>query len=177
MYDDWSMAQLREEIIKRGLVIIIEENPMPTKGDLREVLEKNDEYMQSKQWHTDRGQIALVWSWVDVQTVAELDRGVDALTYEQCLNVLNKVKESHNAEQGVNWDVIRWWIDELYPEAPLSLAERAKALYDSGGQDYVFSFAKAQGITDWRLCTACEIESPIHEGSCLVCGSWVGDPA
>jgi len=38
------------------------------------------------------------------------------LTDEQASKVLEAVRDNFDAEQGINWEVIDYWIDELYPE-------------------------------------------------------------
>ena len=40
----------------------------------------------------------------------------DKLTDEQASKVLEAVRDNFDAEQGINWDTIDYWIDELYPE-------------------------------------------------------------
>ena len=38
------------------------------------------------------------------------------LTREQARDVLRKVGDNHNAELGINWDVLEAWASEMYPE-------------------------------------------------------------
>jgi len=40
----------------------------------------------------------------------------DRLTEEQASKVLEAVRDGFDAEFGINWDTIDYWIDELYPE-------------------------------------------------------------
>lgn len=47
------------------------------------------------------------WHIEDVQSLDE------SLTDEQCIQVLEIVAETHDANLGVNWDVIQCAIDEL----------------------------------------------------------------
>ena len=54
--------------------------------------------------------ISIVWSIEDVQAVRE------DLTDKQAVKVLKALKENHNAEVGINWDVIEVTADDLFPE-------------------------------------------------------------
>ena len=54
-------------------------------------------------------QIAIIWSVEDVQEIRE------DLSDEQAMKVLFIVKQTHDAEQGVHWDTLRYWADELFP--------------------------------------------------------------
>ena len=49
------------------------------------------------------------WHCADVQTVRP------DLTDEQALDVLLTAKHYHDANVGINWDVLKIWADELYP--------------------------------------------------------------
>ena len=54
----------------------------------------------------------------------------------------------------------------------MSIYDECLAIYDEAGQEGVFQFVKRKyPNVEWRECKPCEIESPIHEGACLVCGS------
>lgn len=55
-------------------------------------------------------QIAIIWSMEDVQEVRS------DLSNKQAMEVLQKVKENHDACIGINWDVLRTWAEHLYPE-------------------------------------------------------------
>jgi hypothetical protein len=50
------------------------------------------------------------WYESDVQSVRP------DLTSDQAWAVLRGVKDTHDAEIGINWDVIRFVADTLYPE-------------------------------------------------------------
>lgn len=39
------------------------------------------------------------------------------LTDDQCRKVLQAVKRNHDANIGINWDVLTIWARQLYPEA------------------------------------------------------------
>ena len=45
-----------------------------------------------------------------LEDVLSLD---DSLSEEQAKEVLRMVDENHDANFGVNWDVLQFWIDEL----------------------------------------------------------------
>jgi hypothetical protein len=54
------------------------------------------------------------WDADDIQSVAE---GMDArLTEAQILEVMELIVRSHDANYGINWDVIGSAIDALYPD-------------------------------------------------------------
>ena len=61
-----------------------------------------------------RGMIANIWSIEDVQSVRP------DLTDESCLQVLENCERYHDAEIGINWDVIRIHARDLFP-APRDL--------------------------------------------------------
>lgn len=46
--------------------------------------------------------ISIIWSWEDVY------ENHPHLTKEQCCDVLYHLKECHDANIGINWDVIAW---------------------------------------------------------------------
>jgi hypothetical protein len=53
--------------------------------------------------------ISIKWSTEDVQ-----QERPDLLDW-QAAEVLDAVKNKHDAETGVNWAVINYWADELFP--------------------------------------------------------------
>ena len=55
----------------------------------------------------NKDQISIVWHIDDVKS---LD---NSLTDEQCRQVLSLAKEYHDATQGINWDVLEYWIGEI----------------------------------------------------------------
>ena len=64
-------------------------------------LEKNDKgvYFISDNWHIE-----------DVQSVrADLDD-------DQASDVLEAVADNFDANTGINWDVLEFWANELFPE-------------------------------------------------------------
>lgn len=58
-------------------------------------------------------EIKITWCAYDVFT---LDGGENNLRGQDCIDILNKVEAKHDCEQGVNWDVIQFWIDEHVAE-------------------------------------------------------------
>ncbi len=60
----------------------------------------------------DRKQIALIWSIEDVQQVRH------DLTDEQAWEVLQQVKNDHDATLGVTWDTLEWAAKDLFGAAP-----------------------------------------------------------
>jgi hypothetical protein len=54
--------------------------------------------------------ITLTWHIDDVKEVRP------DLTKRQCREVLARCKTGHDANLGVNWDVVGIWAEELYPE-------------------------------------------------------------
>ena len=44
------------------------------------------------------------------------------------------------------------------------------AIYERFGQDAVLGFCDLVDWQEWLVCDGCEIESPVDDGSCLVCG-------
>jgi hypothetical protein len=51
--------------------------------------------------------ISIEW---EVDDVLELD---DELTEAQCEKVLRMAEKKHDANVGINWDVLQYWIDEI----------------------------------------------------------------
>jgi hypothetical protein len=49
------------------------------------------------------------WHIEDVQSVRP------DLNDDQAADVLEAVADNHDANYGINWDVLRYWADELYP--------------------------------------------------------------
>ena len=79
-------------------------------GEVRDILmnDIHDILMRVTMQFNPHEQIALIWSVEDVQTIR------DDLTEEQAMDVLNVVERRHDADIGVNWDTLEYWIDELY---------------------------------------------------------------
>lgn len=59
---------------------------------------------------SDDGFMYIAWHISDVQLVRP------DLSDDQARNVLDTVINEHDAEVGVNWDVLRYWAEHLYGE-------------------------------------------------------------
>ena len=60
----------------------------------------------------DRGWIAIFWSYEDVLSVRP------DLSRDQAWDVLASCRKYHDAEIGINWEVLKVVADDLFPEAP-----------------------------------------------------------
>jgi len=69
----------------------------------------------------DRKQIALIWSIEDVQEVRP------DLTDEQAWEVLQQVKNDHDATLGVTWDTLEWVAKDLFGNAPQQATHRRQS--------------------------------------------------
>jgi hypothetical protein len=61
-----------------------------------------------EQYYNPFTTIALLWGIDDVKSRRE------SLTDEQAMDVLNECKDNHDAEQGMSWGTIDFWIGELF---------------------------------------------------------------
>ena len=50
-------------------------------------------------------EISISWHFTDIQSVD------DSLTNDEARQVLQLIKKNHDATIGINWDIIRAWID------------------------------------------------------------------
>ena len=91
--------------MKRRIIMIDTQQPFELTPELERLLAKS-------------GWIASLWHIDDVQELRP------DLTFEQCSEVLQQCLNPHNAEIGINWDVIRMHADDLFPE-PLNAVENA----------------------------------------------------
>jgi hypothetical protein len=55
-------------------------------------------------------QIAIIWDIADVQSLRP------DLNDDEAMDVLYAVDNKHDASIGVNWDVIQYWADTIYPQ-------------------------------------------------------------
>ena len=55
-------------------------------------------------------------SW-NVEDVLSLD---DTLTTDQCIDVLEKAENNHDANYGISWDTLSWYIDDVKEEVNLN---------------------------------------------------------
>lgn len=67
-----------------------------------------------KQQIIDGEAIAVIWSIDDVQWIANLR----PVTEHQCKETLRRLQEKHDAEIGINWDVIDTTLDHVLREGP-----------------------------------------------------------
>ena len=61
--------------------------------------DKDGKYYLADEWHIE-----------DVQSVRP------NLNDDQASDVLEAVADNHDANYGINWDVLTFWADELFPE-------------------------------------------------------------
>ena len=62
------------------------------------------------------------WVIADVKTLTDGTFKMP-LTDDECLSVLDLMAEHHDANQGLNWDVMQYCIEELYPNRELTEEE------------------------------------------------------
>lgn len=86
---------------------------LPTPDQLEELAERS----AWQKWRKEvnkipkrRRVLEVPWHIDDVHNIRE------DLTAEQCAEVLEAVGDNHDAEVGVNWDVISWYAEDLFPE-------------------------------------------------------------
>jgi hypothetical protein len=59
--------------------------------------------------------IAITWTGDDVRSLIQIP---STLTKEEVREVLHEVDRNHDAELGVNWDTLQYYIDLLEPFQP-----------------------------------------------------------
>lgn len=74
-----------------------------------EKLEKDIQELAKEEFYNQETQVAIPWSIEDIKK----DR--PDLTDEECLNVLFVIKEKHDANIGINWEVLEYYADTIYP--------------------------------------------------------------
>ena len=72
-------------------------------------LEENIKNISKEEFYDQETQIAIPWSIEDIKK----DR--PDLTDEECLDVLFVIKEKHDANIGINWEVLEYYADTIYP--------------------------------------------------------------
>ena len=72
-------------------------------------LEEKIKEIATEEFYNQETQIANVWSIEDVKC----DR--PDLTDEECLDVLQVVLDEHDANIGINWTVLQYYEEKLYP--------------------------------------------------------------
>lgn len=73
-------------------------------GTAKEIIEKLENYPGEEPL------LMVMWHKEDVGQVRP------DLTDEQCVQVMRKIKDNHDANVGVNWDVISDTADSLFPK-------------------------------------------------------------
>jgi len=64
--------------------------------------------------------VAVVWTTDDVHSLQDDfddDEQTSSLTEEQAQNVLQKALDKHDANDGITWESLRYWSEELAEEA------------------------------------------------------------
>ena len=92
---------------------IMEHKTAYSENQLEELAESSDWEKWRKEVNKipkGRRVLEVPWHIDDVHNIRE------DLTAEQCAEVLEAVGDNHDAEVGVNWDVISWHADDLFPE-------------------------------------------------------------
>jgi hypothetical protein len=91
-----------------------------TADQLEELTDKVDTMFGDSDWEKWRKEVNKIpkadrvlevpWHIDDVHSIRE------DLTAQQCAEVLEAVGDNHDSEVGVNWDVISWYAEDLFPE-------------------------------------------------------------
>ena len=71
------------------------------------------ELVLSRYW---ADKVAVVWTTEDVHSVQDNfdeDEQTFSLSEEQAQSILQKAFEKHDAEQGITWEDLRYWSEEL----------------------------------------------------------------
>ena len=75
--------------------------------------QKQVELVLQKYWED---KVAVVWTSVDVHAAQDdfdEDKETSSLTEEQAQIVLQKAFDKHNASEGITWESLRYWSEEL----------------------------------------------------------------
>ena len=90
------------------------------RGSVLPTLDQLEELAESSDWEKWRKEVNKIpkadrvlevpWHIDDVHSIRE------DLTAQQCAEVLEAVGDNHDSEVGVNWDVISFWAEDLFPE-------------------------------------------------------------
>ncbi len=78
--------------------------------------QKQVELVLSQYW---ADKVAVVWSTDDVHSIQDdfdEDNLTSSLSEKQAQSVLQKALEKHDAEQGITWESLRYWSEELAEE-------------------------------------------------------------
>ncbi len=63
--------------------------------------------------------VAVVWTTDDVHSIQndfDEDEQISSLTEEQAINVLQRAFDKHDANEGITWESLRFWSEELTEE-------------------------------------------------------------
>lgn len=102
-----TMQRLQEN--ERTLDALIQ-NESLTLEDILQVVENVSHELMSMRMALESELSTSIFSQWTIEDVKSLD---EDLTDAECMEVLNAVSENHDAEVGINWDSIQYWIDDL----------------------------------------------------------------
>jgi|TARA_R100000049_G_C1915058_1_gene61532 hypothetical protein len=71
----------------------------------------NKQFKQTQWGWVDKDTIAVSWCVDDVKQCCK-DLGTRTLSTKKCKNVLSNVLRKHDAEIGINWNVLEHWVQE-----------------------------------------------------------------
>lgn len=72
-------------------------------------LEEDIQELAKDEFYNQETQVAIPWSIEDIKN----DR--PDLTDEECLDVLHVAIDEHDANNGINWDILQYHTNRLYP--------------------------------------------------------------
>lgn len=99
-------TELAHTIIESGLY----EPDSPTYKQAEEIIDTSDNAdTLITQYYDNTNRIALIWGIDDVKFQAD-ELGVE-LSDQQAFDILHDINKKHDASIGVNWDVIKCYID------------------------------------------------------------------
>tara|TARA_B110000483_G_C17733195_1_gene365540 strand:- start:188 stop:406 length:219 start_codon:yes stop_codon:yes gene_type:complete len=55
--------------------------------------------------------ISILWNVTDILSID------DTLTIDQCIDVLVMAENNHDANHGINWDTLSWYVDDVKENA------------------------------------------------------------
>ena len=83
--------------------------------NMKAMLNGVDAYELIKYLRNERHYAISAWTIIDVKYQAE-QIGFGEVSDDFCIEVLNMVDAKHDANIGINWDIIELWIRQLYTE-------------------------------------------------------------
>ena len=78
--------------------------------------QKQVELVLARYW---KDKVAVVWTTDDVHSIQDNfdeDEQTSSLTEEQAISVLQKAFDKHDANEGITWEKLRFWNEELAEE-------------------------------------------------------------